>query len=387
MDSTATTTGESKVLDTGVEFLSVRTTDDGHTVSMDKANRAPAEGPHVSAGLIDLQVNGFAGIDFNDDQVGPDDIDQALHAMLACGVTTCLPTIITASRNKMRSRMRALDRAVAASKLGPWMVPGYHLEGPFLNPMTGYAGCHPRPDMAEPTIDFVPEIECDLSRPILYLTLAPERPGAHAVISWAAEHGKIVGIGHSNLCSDELASAVALGARISTHLGNGVPQTLHRSDNVIMRQLAEDRLAASFIADGLHIAPHALKVYIRAKGIERSILVTDAVAPAQAASGRYHLGDLAVDLDDSGMVRAADEQFLAGSSLTLDRALLNLITWGIVDFRGALRMACANPLAILSPALQAHGIRHRMGEVLWSNDFRPVSVTMGKLGWHRVRDR
>lgn len=385
--SDTATAGDVKILDTGAEYLSVRLTDDGYTAAVAKANQEPGLGSHLTAGLIDLQVNGFAGVDFNDDQVGPADIERALNAMLECGVTTCLPTIITASRNKMRSRMQALDRAVAASKLGPWMVPGYHLEGPFLNPMTGYAGCHPRSDMVEPSVEFVTEMERDLSRPFLYLTLAPERAGADAVISWAAQRGKIVGIGHSSVRRDDLVSAISLGARISTHLGNGVPQMLHRSDNVIMMQLAEDRLAASFIADGMHIAPHALKVYIRAKGVERSILVTDAVAPAQAASGRYHLGDLAVDLDESGTVRAADEQFLAGSSLTLDRALLNLVTWGIVDFRGALRMACANPLAILSPALQAHGIKHRMGEVRWSDECRPVSVTLGTLRWHRARSR
>ncbi|HKI75191.1 MAG TPA: hypothetical protein VJ998_11120, partial [Pseudomonadales bacterium] len=127
--------GDAKILDTGAEFLSVRVTDDGYTAAVAKANQTPASDSRLTAGLIDLQVNGFAGVDFNDDQVRPDDIDRALNAMLACGVTTCLPTIITASRSKMCSRMRALDRAVAASRLGPWMVPGYHLEGPFLNPM------------------------------------------------------------------------------------------------------------------------------------------------------------------------------------------------------------------------------------------------------------
>src|SRR5690349_18540719 len=96
-----------------------------------------------SSGLFDLQVNGFAGIDFNAETIGPDEIDSALEAMLATGVTRCLPTLITAPAGVLAERFAALDRAVAKSELGPIMVPGYHLEGPFLNPADGYAGCHP----------------------------------------------------------------------------------------------------------------------------------------------------------------------------------------------------------------------------------------------------
>lgn len=368
-------------LDTGADFVSTRFGNDECIARSSSTSGPLTKDRRLTAGLVDLQVNGFAGVDFNDAGVNSDDVDRALNAMLACGVTTCLPTVITASPDKLYDRLRALDRAVAASKLGPWMVPGYHLEGPFLNPAAGYAGCHDYSEMAAPRTSLVQDLERDLLRPILYLTLAPERPGSDSLISWAVQHGKIVGIGHSAVHRRDLTSAVALGARISTHLGNGVPQTLHRSDNAIMLQLADDRLCASFIADGLHITPEALKVYIRAKGVERSILVTDAVSAARAAVGRYRLGDIALELDDTGAVRAANESFLAGSSLSMDRALRNIVTWRIVDFRGALRMACANPLALLEPALRAHGISLAAGQILWNDEIRPISVTLGPFAW------
>jgi len=374
---------QSRILDTGAELLVAAAGDDGRIMVVEKAaqNLPATQEPRPSAGLIDFQVNGFAGVDFNDDALRPDDLDHALDAMLRAGVTTCLPTIITAAPDKLHSRLRALDQAVANSRLGPLMVPGYHLEGPFLNPAAGYAGCHPPQDMAPPSSDLVRDLERGLARPILYLTLAPELEGAGHLISWAVQNHKIVGVGHSALSKKDLAAAIAQGVRISTHLGNGVPQTLHRSDNPVLWQLAQDRMHASFIADGRHIPPETLKVFIRAKGIERSILVTDAVAAAGSPPGEYFLAGMAVELDKAGVVKAAGGSFLAGSSLSMDQAVANIVKWGIADFRAALRMACANPLALLAPAMQAYGIKHSLGEVHWSEDWRVLSVNLGPFMW------
>ena len=124
-------------------------------------------------GLVDLQVNGFGGVDFNDIALNADALDQALHAMLRTGVTTCLPTIITAPEDVLAARLYALDRAVADSRLGPLMVPGFHLEGPFLNPTPGYAGCHPAVAMVAPDVALLRRITRGLERKVLLLTLAP----------------------------------------------------------------------------------------------------------------------------------------------------------------------------------------------------------------------
>ena len=168
-----------------------------------------------------------------------------------------------------------------------------------------------------------------LRRPILLLTLAPERPGAETLIDWARARGTLVAIGHSAARAAEVARAAELGAVLSTHLGNGLPHLLPKFDNPLLAQLAEDRLSASFIADGIHIPPFALRVLLRAKGLARSILVTDATAAAAAPAGHYELAGMAIERAADGAVRVPGASVLAGSSLELDQAVRNVVAWGI----------------------------------------------------------
>lgn len=327
----------------------------------------------VSAGLCDLQVNGFAGVDFNAGAFGPHDIDHALEALRATGVTTVLPTIITAHPDQLATRFAALDAAVSASRLGPAMCPGYHLEGPFLNPAGGYCGCHPADAMRDADIGSIERLGASLARPILLVTLAPEMPGGLDLVAALARNGKIAAIGHS-ACDFETARAAAdAGALLSTHLGNGLPQTLHKLVNPIFAQLAEDRLWASFIADGIHIHPQALKGLIRAKGIARSILVTDAVTGAAAAAGSYEFAGMPVERRDDGSVRQTDGA-LAGSALCLDQAVRNIVAWGLATPEEAFAMASTHPRRLLAPALAAHGIAQPAGEVVWSDALEITDV-------------
>lgn len=321
----------------------------------------------VSPGLVDLQVNGFAGVDFNDPAITPADLDRALEAMLATGVSHCLPTIITAHPHELVERFRALDAAVAGSRLGPLMCPGYHLEGPFLNPAPGYHGCHPPEAMTAARPELIAGIEQGLSRPILMVTLAPEVEGALALTRTLARAGKIVAIGHSAADFEQVSAAADAGLSLSTHLGNGLPQTLHKLVNPIFAQLAEDRLMAGFIADGIHVHPRALAALIRARGFERSILVTDAVVAAAAPAGRYHFAGMAVDRMADGSVRQGDG-LLAGSALCLDEAVRNVVAWGIATPEQAFAMASRHALAAIRPALSAHGLALAEAEVEWSDD-------------------
>ena len=318
-----------------------------------------------SAGLIDLQVNGYAGVDFNDVGITADAVDHALRAMLAGGVTACLPTVITAGSEVLEARLRALDAAVARSRLGPLMVPGYHVEGPFLNPAPGFAGCHPPAAMLPPDPGLVERWGNGLARPILLMTLAAELPGAEALIRWLAGQGKIAAIGHSDAGVAVVAQAAEAGARMSTHLGNGLPGMLPKLDNPIMAQLAEDRLAAGFIADGIHLPRPALQAMIRAKGPGRAILVTDAVAAAAAPPGRYSFAGMEIEGGEDSSVRLPGPRTLAGSALTLERAVQNLVRWRIATLHEAVAMASAAPAALLGPAAAAHGIRLPAGEVHW----------------------
>jgi N-acetylglucosamine-6-phosphate deacetylase len=332
-----------------------------------------------SGGLFDLQVNGYAGVDFNDEAIGPDALDRALHAMLRDGVTACLPTVITAPGEVLAARLQALDRAVAKSRLGPAMVPGFHLEGPFLNPGDGYAGCHPPAAMIAPDPLLLERIAAPLARPILLITLAPEQDGAEALIRRACAMGTVVALGHTAASIEHVERAAAAGATLSTHLGNGLAQTLPKFDNPLMAQLADDRLSASFIADSIHIPRHALKVLIRAKGPQRSVLVTDGTAASRAPPGRYGFAGMTIERAADGSVRLPGRLTLAGSALTLDQAVRNLVAWGIADAAGAIGMASAIPAAVLAPALAAHRIALAENEVEWSPDLRPRRVRAGNV--------
>jgi N-acetylglucosamine-6-phosphate deacetylase len=329
-----------------------------------------------SAGLVDLQVNGFGGIDFNAGAFETGQIAQAMEALLATGVTTLLPTLITATEAALRQRFVALDAAIAADPLARLMCPGYHLEGPFLNPAPGYAGCHPADAMIAPDYAMVRRLERDLARPILLITLAPELPGAEDFIRAARADGKLVAIGHSAAGFEDVTRAVAAGAAMSTHLGNGLPQQMHKLVNPLFAQLAEDALVASVIADGIHIHRASLKVLLRAKGPGRSILVTDAVAGAAAAPGFYPFAGMQVERGADGSVRLPGGTTLAGSALCLDAAMRNLLAWGIADAPEALAMAASRPAALLAPALAAHGLQPVPGDALWSEDLwlRHISV-------------
>ena len=329
-----------------------------------------------SAGLLDLQVNGYAGVDFNDAAITADGLDHALDAMLRSGVTTCLPTLITAPLDLLDDRLRALDRAVAASRLGPLMVPGYHLEGPFLNAWPGYAGCHPSAAMMPPEWDILQRLTRRLGHPIVLLTIAPELPGAEPFIRAAVASGRVVAIGHTSASPEAIHMAAMCGATLSTHLGNGLPAVLPKLDNPIFAQLSEDRLHASFIVDGIHVPPRALTVMIRAKGIDHSILVSDATAAAAAPPGHYSFAGAPIEHTPEGAAFLLGTKRLAGSALTLDAAIRNIVAWGIVHPHDALRMASVIPQALLQPALAHFGIKTGESVVTWTDDICPAEVRL-----------
>ena len=325
-----------------------------------------------SPGLTDLQVNGYAGVDFNDAALTAEALDHALAAMRRANVTTCLPTLITANETSLAARLTALDAAVANSRLGPLMVPGFHLEGPFLNPAPGYAGCHPPAAMIPPDPALLDRLCATLRRPILLLTLAPERPDAISLIGWARACGMIVAMGHTAADHLTTARAAAAGVTLSTHLGNALPQPQPKFRNPLMAQLAQDRLSASFIADGIHIPPEALQVLLRAKTAQRSILVTDATAAAAAPFGLHAFAGMTIEHTSDGAVRLPGTTNLAGSALCLDQAVRNVVAWNLVDAATALAMASTQPNAILAPALTHHGIVLPQAQVAWTEHLQPL---------------
>jgi N-acetylglucosamine-6-phosphate deacetylase len=229
--------------------------------------------------------------------------------------------------------------------------------------------------MIEPDPAFLVRLTRNLRRPILLLTLAPERQGADTLIRWATGHGIVTAMGHTAADAATTARAAALGVTLSTHLGNALPQPQPKFHNPLVAQLANDALAASFIADGIHIPREALQVLLRAKTPALSILITDATAAAAAPPGRYRFADMTIERDADGAVHIPDTSRLAGSALTLDQAVRNLVAWNLADPATALAMASSQPTALLASALAHHGITLQPGEVAWTDDLHPAGAT------------
>jgi len=293
-------------------------------------------------GLFDPQVNGFAGVDFNDSNLDPERFQRAARSIASFGVTRFLPTLITASREKTLHQARRITEALESDALSGRMCPGIHLEGPFLNPEEGPRGAHPKEFVRIPQWDEISRLQEACRGRIKLITLAPETEGAIPFIERAVSERIVIGIGHSNASEEILEDAVRAGARLSTHLGNGAHAVLPRHRNPIQKQLSLDDLVASIIPDGVHLPDYIVKNFVRAKEVNRILLTTDAMAGAAAPPGRYTLGDLEVNVGPDRVARLKNTPFLAGSTLTMDRAVDNVIRFSKLDLPTALRMASQN---------------------------------------------
>src|SRR5262245_54109871 len=292
-------------------------------------------------GLFDLQVNGFGGVDFNGPSLTTDRVVEAVERMGATGVTRCLATLITSSFERFAQNARVLVRA------GDPGVAGLHMEGPYISPEDGARGAHPREHVAAASIDDFERRQGAADGRIVLVTLAPEVPGAIALIEHLTSSGVRVAIGHTAASPAQIAAAVAAGATLSTHLGNGCAQMLPRHPNVIWEQLAADELMASLIVDGHHLPPATVKAMIRAKGAHRTILVTDAIAAAGCPPGRYTIGGVDCDLGRDGRVSLPGTPYLAGSSLTMDRAVANTVRFAGMTLDEVVPMASTIPATLI----------------------------------------
>src|ERR1700730_10218763 len=267
----------------------------------------------LSPGWIDLQVNGFAGVDYNDPSTSHEEIGRSIRAIFKTGVTRFFPTVITGSPGNMIGALRNLAAAKETIEEGPAME-AFHLEGPYISAEDGPRGAHPAHWVRPPDIDEFRRFQDAARGNIRLITLAPEWERAPQFIEYVVQQGVVVSIGHTGAAPNQINAAVNAGATLSTHLGNGAHAVMPRHPNYIWEQLADDRLAASFIADGIHLPQSFLKAALRAKGLERSILVTDVVMPAACAPGRYKLGAVDVELHTDGSVRLWGGARLAGSA-------------------------------------------------------------------------
>lgn len=295
-------------------------------------------------GFFDLQVNGFAGVDFNDPACTADQVHQAAEAMRRTGVTQFLPTFISAPLE----RFSACARTVVGA--GDPAVAGLHMEGPYISPEDGARGAHRREDVAPPTQDDFSRRQEAADGRIRLVTVAPEVPGVLPLIERLVKDGVRVAIGHTAASPSQIQDAVKAGATMSTHLGNGCAQMLPRHPNVIWEQLAADELIAGLIVDGHHLPGSTVKAMIRAKTPSRVVLVTDATIAAGQPPGEYMFGNLRVRLDATGRVAVPGQPNLAGSALSLDRAVGNTVRFTGLALREVLAMASTRPAEYLGIA-------------------------------------
>jgi N-acetylglucosamine-6-phosphate deacetylase len=301
----------------------------------------------VAPGMIDLQVNGYGGYDFCTSEVRNGDVEAVAKLLAAGGVTGFCPTVGTNSFATLESSLQSIDLACETSQLVRERVTGIHLEGPYISALDGPRGAHPAQYVRDPDWEEFSRLQKAAGGRLRLVTMAPELPGALDFIRQATRAGMVVALGHHAATQEQIAAAVAAGAVLSTHLGNGTHSHLPRHDNYVWHQLADDDLTASIIVDGHHLPPAVVKAFYRVKGPDRLILVSDAVSIAGLPAGRYTSLGLDVEAVGDGSVRLLGTAFLAGSTLKLSDAINNVMSFAGAPLADAIRMATVNPARLL----------------------------------------
>jgi N-acetylglucosamine-6-phosphate deacetylase len=304
--------------------------------------------PLLVPGFVDLQVNGFRGHDLNEGSLTVETVEALCEALAKVGVAAFLPTLITASEAELCQRLGALRAAAQSQPLARRMIAGIHVEGPSISAEDGPRGAHPAAHVRPPCLEEFARWQEACGDRVRLVTLAPETPGAAPYIRALAAQGVRVALGHSAAGADEIAEAAEAGACLSTHLGNGIAATLPRHPNALWEQLSDDRLSASLILDRHHLPRATARAMIRAKGVDRVVLVSDSVKAAGMAPGRYTAAvGGAVEVDATGRVSVAGTPYLAGSGACLLDIVCDYEPFTGFPAREALQMATVNPARLI----------------------------------------
>lgn len=297
---------------------------------------------YVAPGLIDLQLNGYRGVNFKDQELTIESIREAVKAMWEEGVTSFLPTVSTWPHDSLINSFSILSKALDDAVAG-MSIPGFHLEGPYISPVKGYRGAHNARYTRKPDWNEFLELQHAANNGIKLITLAPELEGAIPFIKKCRELGVVVSLGHHNGTAEEIARAVDAGASMSTHLGNGCANMIHRHHNPLWPQLADDRITASVIVDGFHLTREEVQVFYKVKGSDRTILVSDAVFLAGLEPGVYSIGGEKEVVLTPNVVKYPAEDVLAGAASPLRLCVENIMKFTGCSLADAIQMASTNP--------------------------------------------
>jgi N-acetylglucosamine-6-phosphate deacetylase len=296
----------------------------------------------LAPGFVDIHIHGGAGLDAM--RALPSELPRLGKFLTTHGVTGYFPTTVAAPLDATCAALGRLADAIetAATTTNGHPVQarplGLHLEGPFLSHKR--RGVHPPENLVAPTVDIFERLWQAARGHVRMLTIAPEIPGAMGVIAEAARRNVCVSIGHSDAEMPVAQDAVTAGARHATHTFNAMRPLDHRDPGIIGEVLSDDRLSADIIVDGIHVAPPVVKVFLQAKGYERAVLISDAISATGMPDGRYQLGPIEVDVKDG---KCTSNGSLAGSVLTMDRAVRNVTKFSHWSLRDAVRAATLNP--------------------------------------------
>jgi len=295
----------------------------------------------LTPGFLDIHIHGGAGLDVM--LAAPSELPRLGKFLATHGVTGYFPTTVAAPLDATCKALDQLANAIEAAESGSSdsaeaRLLGIHLEGPFLSHKR--RGVHPPENLVDPTIAIFDRLWQAARGHVKMLTIAPEIPGAMEVIPEAAKRGVCVSIGHSDAEMPIAKAAVAAGARHATHTFNAMRPLDHREPGIIGEVLSDDSITADLIADGIHVDPAVVKVFLEAKGPERAVLITDGISATGMPDGRYKLGPIEVDVKDG---KCTANGSLAGSVLTMDRAVRNVTKFSNWGLRDAVRAATFNP--------------------------------------------
>ena len=336
----------------GIQMIKARSYIDGKPVSIDisgdrisRVEQSPpdADNPeiYVAPGLVDIQVNGYMGVDFADTDLTVEKMRSVTKALWKEGVTSYLPTLISAGTESLIKSLSVLSFASEDTSTGI-SIPGFHLEGPYISPECGFRGAHLEKYIRKPDWNEFLKLHAASKNRIKIVTLAPEMPGATFFIEKCVSEGITAALGHHNGNASEIAKAADAGAALSTHLGNGCANTIDRHNNPLWPQLADDRLAISIIADGFHLTREEILSFYRIKGPGNTVLVSDTVDLAGLAPGEYRRGERSVLLTGDA-VTFPSEGVLAGATSPLVNDVSNMIKTSKCSLAEAVQMASTNP--------------------------------------------
>ena len=312
----------------------------------------------LAPGFVDIHMHGGAGIDVMLASLA--ELPRLNNFLTTHGVTGYFPTTVAAPLDQTCAALQRLADAieVAQSELASsgddvQALPlGIHLEGPFLSHKR--RGVHPPENLLAPTLQVFERLWQAARGHVRMMTIAPELPGAIEVIAEAAHRNVCVSIGHSDATMEPVKAAIKAGARHATHTFNAMRPLDHREPGILGEVLTSEQLTADIIADGIHVAPEVVKLFLRAKGVERAVLITDATAAAGMPDGTYQLGPIQVEVKDGRCtIRGETDGKLAGSVLTMDRAVRNLKQFAGWSLQNSIRAATLNPAA--AAGLAQHG--------------------------------